>query len=67
MSTATSVKSEKDAILKVVQDLPENTCIEEVMEKLFVMYKVEKALKQVQNGEVVSNEEAKARFQKWFK
>jgi predicted transcriptional regulator len=67
MSTATPIKSEKDAILKVVQGLPESTCIEEVMEKLFVMYKVEKGLKQVENGEMVSNEEAKARFQKWFK
>lgn len=56
----------KDKILNAVEQLPPETTIEEAMDRLFLLYKVEKGLSQVTNGQTVTQEEAKRRMRKWL-
>ncbi len=56
----------KQEILKAPEDLPDDASIEEAMERLYLLYKVDRGLKQVEAGRMVSQAEAKARMQKWL-
>lgn len=56
--------NEKQNILKTVQSLPENTSIEEAMERLFLLFKVEKGCKEADSGKTVSHMEAEKRMKK---
>jgi predicted transcriptional regulator len=55
----TENETTKQKILKVVQELPEELDIEDVMERLYLLYKIEKGLQQADAGNKVSHEEAK--------
>jgi hypothetical protein len=56
----------KQAILKVLDELPDDASIEDAMERLYLLFKVERGLKQVESAKTVSQSEAKARMQKWL-
>ncbi|HOV14473.1 MAG TPA: hypothetical protein PK771_09340 [Spirochaetota bacterium] len=51
----------KEEAKKMVENLPENATWDDLMYQLYVRKKVEKALKQAENGEIVSHEEVKKR------
>jgi hypothetical protein len=53
----------KSDILRVIQDLPEDATVEDAMESLYFLAKVERGLEQSE-GETISHEEIKARFLK---
>ena len=57
----------KEKLIKVVQDLPDDASIEEVMERLLLVAKVEKGLQQADNGQTVSHEDIKEKMSKWLK
>jgi len=59
--------SEKQNILRTVQSLPEDTSIEEAMERLFFLFKVEKGRNEADSGKTVSHIEAEKRMEKWLK
>lgn len=59
--------SEKEKILKVVQDLPPEANIEEAMERLYLLYKVRKGLHQADQGQTISHEKAKQHLKEWLK
>ena len=60
---STSLKSKMES---VIRDLPESASIEDAMEKLFFLYKIEKGIEQSDAGLTVSHEEAKQRLGKWL-
>jgi hypothetical protein len=51
----------KSDIVSVIQDLPEDATVEDAMERLYFLAKVERGLEQSE-GETISHEEIKARF-----
>ena len=53
----------KADIVRVIQDLPEDATVEDAMERLYFLSKVERGLEQ-SDGETTSHEEIKARFLK---
>ena len=55
---APQVKSE---IVRAVQDLPDDATVEDAMERLYFLAKVERGLEQSER-ETISHEEIKARF-----
>ncbi|MFH1289012.1 MAG: hypothetical protein ABII25_10015 [bacterium] len=55
----------KSDIENVIKTLPEKTSVEEAMEKLFLLSKIEKGLHQANNGKVVSQKEVEKRLKKW--
>ncbi len=62
-----TVLNEKQNILKTVQSLPENTSIEEAMERLFLLYKIEKGCSQADCGKTFSHIEAQKQMERWLK
>ena len=55
----------KQKILKTVEEMPQNVSFEEVMERLYFLYKVEKGLQQVESDNVLSHQQAKQNLKKW--
>jgi len=62
-----AIISEKQNILKTVQSLPDDTSIEEAMERLYLLFKIEKGCRQADSGKTVSHAEAEKRMKKWLK
>jgi hypothetical protein len=61
-----AVATEKELILQTIHDLPDENCIEEAMERLYLLFKIAKGVKQANAGQTISNEEAKKRMKKWL-
>jgi predicted transcriptional regulator len=57
----------KEKLIKVVQDLPDDASIEEVMERLLFVAKVEKGLQQADKGQTLSHDDIKEKMSKWLK
>ena len=60
---STTLKSKMESL---ISNLPENASIEDAMEKLFLLYKIEKGVEQADAGLTVSHEDAKQRLRKWL-
>ncbi|MCA1573949.1 MAG: hypothetical protein LC770_05300 [Acidobacteria bacterium] len=54
----------KSEIVRVVQDLPEDATVEDAMECLYFLAKVERGLQQSESDETISHDEIKARFRR---
>jgi predicted transcriptional regulator len=52
----------KSEIIRAIQDLPDDATVEDAMERLYFLAKIERGLEQSQSGETVSHAEIKARF-----
>ena len=52
----------KERLLDAVRELPDDATVEDAMERLYFLAKVEKGLQQAEAGEIVSHEEAKRRI-----
>jgi hypothetical protein len=51
----------KDQILNAIQRLPENATIEDAMEQLYLIYKIERGIAEAESGQKVSQVEARQR------
>jgi predicted transcriptional regulator len=56
----------KDQFVRGIRDLPEDASIDELMEKLFLLYKIEIGVEQADAGLTVSHEEATQRLGRWL-
>jgi hypothetical protein len=52
----------KSEIVRVIQDLPEDATVEDAMERLYFLAKVERGLEQSESSETIPHDEIKARF-----
>lgn len=52
----------KERVLDAVRDLPEDATVEDAMERLYFLAKVEEGLRQADAGQTVSHEEARQRI-----
>ena len=59
--------STKQTILSVVGSMPENISVEAVIERLYLLMKIEKGCQQADAGETLSHVEAMERIEKWLK
>ena len=57
-------QSIKQKVLEAVEGLPPEATIEDVMEKLFFLAKIQRGLEQADSGDTISHEEAKERLLK---
>ncbi|MEI6817386.1 MAG: hypothetical protein WCL14_12305 [Bacteroidota bacterium] len=57
----------KEALIKVVNELPNDFDLEEFLDKLIFMAKVEKGIEQIKDGKVTSFEEVKRISKTWSK
>jgi predicted transcriptional regulator len=57
----------KQQMLKALEELPDDAGIEEALDRLYLLYKVERGLRQADRGELLSQEEVRERMAKWLK
>lgn len=57
----------KRQILKVIEALPDDASVEDAIDRLYLLYKIERGIRQADRGEWVSQEEARRRMAKWLK
>ncbi|MFN0214133.1 MAG: hypothetical protein ACKVT2_07740 [Saprospiraceae bacterium] len=53
-------------VIQQIQQLPEQFSIDELMEKMLFIYKLETGLEQSRKDQTVPNEKVKAKYQKWL-
>jgi hypothetical protein len=57
----------KDSVIKTIAKLPDNFGLDELIDKLIFIDKVEKGLDQSIKNQVVSETQAKKKLAKWLK
>jgi len=59
--------TDKQLVLQTVKKLPKNATIEDAMEKLLFLAKIEKGITQADAGKTISHSAVKTRMKKWLK
>lgn len=57
----------KQQILKAIERQPDDAGVEDALERLYLLYKIERGLRQADRGELITQEEARQRMAKWLK
>jgi hypothetical protein len=57
----------KKTVIETVNSLPDSFSLEDVIDRLILIQKVELGLSQSMENQIVSHEEAKEKLNKWFK
>jgi hypothetical protein len=57
----------KDKVNKTINSLPDSFTIDELIDRLIFMEKVEEGYQQSESGKVISNEDVKMIIEKWSK
>lgn len=57
----------KEKVINAVRDLPDDASIEDVMERLLFLAKIEKGIHQADAGQTISNDQLKEKMAKWLK
>ena len=52
----------KEQMLQAIRELPNDATVEDAMERLYLLYKVERGIAQADAGQKVSQEAARARI-----
>ena len=58
--------TEKENIINMIKDLPDDVSMEDIIEAIYVRQKIDKGLKDSEEGRVYTNEEAKELLKKWL-
>lgn len=56
----------RDTVLDLVKGLPEDATLEDIQYHLYVLQRVERGLKEADEGRVLSEHEMEKRFAKWL-
>jgi predicted transcriptional regulator len=57
----------KQEIIKILDNLPDDCTLEDIQYHIYVLQKIEKGLKDAEEGRVYSQEEMEKRMSKWLK
>jgi predicted transcriptional regulator len=57
----------KEKVIDVVGDLPDDASIEDAMERLLFLAKVERGIRQADAGQTVPHAQVRERMAKWLK
>jgi len=57
----------KEKVKRSIERLPDSFTIDELIDQLIFIQKIEDGIKQSEAGEVISNEDVKAIIEKWSK
>lgn len=57
----------KQQIIKSIESLPDNFSIEEVIDRIVLLQKIEVGLEQSDKAETMSTSDAKKKLRKWLK
>ena len=57
----------KQQIIEALEKLPPDATFEDAIERLYVLYKIQRGIEQADSGRTVSSDEARRRLAKWLK
>ncbi|MFD2601125.1 hypothetical protein [Flavobacterium suzhouense] len=57
----------KEKIIEAIKDMPNKFSVDDLLDRIMLLQKIEIGLEQSESGNVVSTDEAKQRLQKWLK
>ena len=57
----------KQQILKAIENLPDDAGVEDALDRLYLLYKVERGRRQADRADLISQEEVRRRMAKWLK
>jgi len=57
----------REKVINTIKDLPDSFTIDELIDRLILIEKVEQGLEQSEEGKVISHEEVKKIIEKWSK
>jgi predicted transcriptional regulator len=55
----------RDRVLQAVETMPSDITFEEVLERIYMLQKIERGRQQIAAGEGISHEEAKRQMKRW--
>lgn len=55
----------KQEILEVISQLPDKVNLEEVIEALYVLAKMQQGMKDIEKGQLITHEELKKEVKRW--
>lgn len=56
----------KEEVVQMIQSMPQDVLIEDIMAELYFRYQVDEGLKQLNEGKGISHNEVKKRMEKWL-
>ena len=56
----------KQQMLKAIEELPDDATVEDALERLYLLYKIERGVQQADALELISQDEARQRMAKWL-
>lgn len=56
----------KDQVIKMIQDMPEDVSVEDIMAELYFRYQVDEGLQQLDEGKGIPHEKVEKRMAKWL-
>lgn len=57
----------KQQILRAIEELPDDATVEDALERLYLLYKIEEGIEQADNGQLISQSEVRQRMAKWLR
>ena len=59
--------TEKEKVLQAVKNMPDDASIEDAMERILFLAKIEKGILQADSGQTITHEHVKERMKKWLR
>ncbi len=56
----------KEKLIKTINELPEKFSVDDLLDRIILMNKIEVGLEQSKSGKTFSTEQARERLQKWL-
>jgi len=57
----------KEKVVQIVEALPDDASIEDAMERLFLLAKIERGIQQADAGQLIPHDQVKERMAKWLR
>lgn len=57
----------KTQLIQTIENMPEQFSMDDLLDKILLLQKIEIGIQESNNGETVTNEEAKRQLEKWLK
>lgn len=57
----------KEKIIEAINSMPDKIQVDDLLDRIMLLEKIETGLEQSESGKVVSTEEAKERLRKWLR
>ena len=56
----------KEKIISGINSLPDAFTVDDVLDQIMFLSKIEEGLEQVERGEIISNDDLERKMEKWF-